>query len=92
MTAGISLIALVVPGFWQLLLILVLVLVLFGGKGKISSVMGDLAKGITSFRKGLQQDDEKAANNASPATKIPDARETVDVTPEHKADAARTEG
>ncbi len=89
MTAGIS-IALVVPGFWQLLLVLVLVLVLFGGKGKISSVMGDLAKGITSFKKGLS--DEEAARNASePASKVQDGRETLD--PERKAaDAARTEG
>lgn len=89
MTSG-TLIALVVPGFWQLLLVLVLVLVLFGGKGKISSVMGDLAKGITSFRKGLQ-DENKAADPSNPANKVQDARETLD--PERKAaEAARTEG
>lgn len=89
MTSG-TLIALVVPGFWQLLLILVLVLVLFGGKGKISSVMGDLAKGITSFRKGLTEE-EKNANPSNPANKVQDSRETLD--PERKAaDAARTEG
>ncbi len=87
MTTG--LIALVVPGIWQLLLVLVLVLVLFGGKGKISSVMGDLAKGITSFRKGLKDEEEQRA--AAAAAALADTRESVDVAPERKADAARTE-
>lgn len=87
MTTG--LIALVVPGFWQLLLVLVLVLVLFGGKGKISSVMGDLAKGITSFRKGLK-DEEEQRQAAAAAAAISETRET-DVAPERKADGARTE-
>ena len=36
-------------------------LLLFGGKNKISDVMGDVAKGIKSFKKGLNEDDEKTA-------------------------------
>lgn len=36
-------------------------LLLFGGKNKISDVMGDVAKGIKSFKKGLNEDDEKPA-------------------------------
>ena len=36
-------------------------LLLFGGKGKISDVMGDVAKGIKSFKKGLNEDDEHPA-------------------------------
>jgi len=47
-----------VPGWMQILVVLVLVLVLFGGRGKISEIMGDTAKGIRSFRKGLAEDDE----------------------------------
>jgi sec-independent protein translocase protein TatA len=35
-------------------------LVLFGGKGKISDIMGDVAKGIRSFKKGMSDDDEAA--------------------------------
>jgi sec-independent protein translocase protein TatA len=44
-------------------------LLLFGGKGKISDLMGDVAKGVKSFKKGLADDDEapKAAE-ASPRT------------------------
>ncbi len=53
----------------QIVVIAVVALILFGGRGKISSVMGDLAKGIKSFRKGLKEDD--------PA--IEDAGETIDV-------------
>ncbi|MDQ7018966.1 MAG: twin-arginine translocase TatA/TatE family subunit [Robiginitomaculum sp.] len=41
----------------QIIVVAVVALILFGGRGKISSVMGDLAKGIKSFRKGLKDDD-----------------------------------
>jgi sec-independent protein translocase protein TatA len=43
---------------WHLLLIAVVVLVLFGGRGKLSDIMGDFAKGIKSFKKGMSDDDE----------------------------------
>lgn len=43
---------------WHLLLIAVVVLVLFGGKGKLSDIMGDFAKGIKSFKKGITEEDE----------------------------------
>ena len=43
---------------WHWLIVLVVVLLLFGGSGKISTLMGDLAKGIRSFKKGLSEDDE----------------------------------
>jgi sec-independent protein translocase protein TatA len=42
-------------------------LLLFGGKGKISDIMGDVAKGIKSFKKGMADDDEAAAPPAAPA-------------------------
>ena len=44
-----------VPGFWQIAIIVVLVVLLFG-RGKISSLMGDVAKGIKSFKKGLSDE------------------------------------
>ncbi len=64
-------------GIWQILIVAALVLLLFGGRGKISSVMGDLAKGITSFRKGLK--DGEAEPKAEPKP-IPDQHETIDAT------------
>lgn len=45
---------------WHLLLIAAVALLLFGGKGKISNLMGDAAKGIKAFKDGLKDDaDEK---------------------------------
>lgn len=51
------------PGWQQLLIVLILVLILFGGRGRISSLMGDLAKGIRSFRSGLAEEEEKPAQS-----------------------------
>lgn len=59
----------------QLIIVGVLVLVLFGGRGKISSIMGDVAKGINSFKKGLK-DDPNADDDA--------ADDAIDVTPPKK--------
>ena len=39
------------------LLVAVVVLILFGGRGKISSLMGDFAQGIKAFKKGMSEDD-----------------------------------
>jgi len=46
------------PGWLQILLVVLLAVLLFGGRGKISELMGDVAKGIRSFRDGLKNDDE----------------------------------
>lgn len=43
----------------HLLLIAVVGLLLFGGRGKLSGLMGDAAKGIKAFREGLKDDDKK---------------------------------
>ena len=60
-------------GLPGLLLIAVVVLVLFG-RGKISSLMGEVGKGITSFKKGVAEGKEEIEKAA--------AEEAVDVTPE----------
>ena len=39
-------------GFWQIAVVVILVVLLFG-RGKISGIMGDVAKGIKSFKKGM---------------------------------------
>ena len=46
--------------FWQIAIVVVLVVLLFG-RGKISSLMGDVAKGIKSFKKGMS--DDSSTNN-----------------------------
>ena len=53
--------------FWQIAVVVVLVVLLFG-RGKISSLMGDVAKGIKSFKKGMSDDssskDDSSNNNS----------------------------
>ena len=46
--------------FWQIAIVVVIVVLLFG-RGKISSLMGDVAKGIKSFKKGMS--DDSSLNN-----------------------------
>jgi len=43
---------------WHILIVAIIILLLFGGRGKISELMGDLAKGIKSFRQGMSEPDE----------------------------------
>jgi sec-independent protein translocase protein TatA len=59
-------------GPWQILIILVIAVLVFGGRGKISSIMGDMGKGITSFKKGLKDGMETEKDHAE---------EAIDVTP-----------
>lgn len=49
---------------WHWLIFLVVALLLFGGSGKISSIMGDVAKGIKSFKRGMTEDDTPAPSPA----------------------------
>jgi sec-independent protein translocase protein TatA len=50
---------------WHWLIVGAVVLLVFGGKGKISDIMGDFAKGIKSFKKGLAEEDAKPEPAAS---------------------------
>ena len=52
----------------HLLLLGVVVLILFGGKGKISEIMGDVAKGIKSFKKGMSEDEDVVKKPEPPKT------------------------
>ena len=47
--------------FWKIAIVVVLVVLLFG-RGKISSLMGDVAKGIKSFKKGMSSDENNQTN------------------------------
>jgi sec-independent protein translocase protein TatA len=58
-------------------------LLLFGGKGKISDLMGDVAKGVKSFKKGLADDDEET-KAAPPAQRTIESHVGVDANDVHK--------
>jgi len=51
-------------GFWQIAIVVVLVVLLFG-RGKISSLMGDVAKGIKSFKKGMKDPVQDQSDNTT---------------------------
>jgi sec-independent protein translocase protein TatA len=53
---------------WHWIVVVVLFLLLFGGRGKISELMGDFAQGIKSFKKGMQDEDTV---KAEPVTQDP---------------------
>jgi sec-independent protein translocase protein TatA len=55
---------------WSHILIVLVLFVLLFGRGKISELMGDVAQGIKSFKKGIAEDDEKAEAAAEPEPKI----------------------
>ena len=54
---------------WHWIVVIGVVLLLFG-RGKISDLMGDVAQGIKSFKKGLQDDEKTAEKPAEPVTTI----------------------
>ena len=54
--------------FWQIAIVVVLVVLLFG-RGKISSLMGDVAKGIKSFKKGMKDPIQDQSESTPPEDK-----------------------
>jgi sec-independent protein translocase protein TatA len=56
---------------WHILLIAIVVLLLFGGRGKLSGLMGDAAKGIRAFRDGLKGEETAPPPAAPPAPPQP---------------------
>lgn len=62
------------PLHW--LIVAVVVLLLFGGRGKLSGLMGDAAKGIRAFQDGLKGEDKSAA--AEPAKPLPPVQSEKD--------------
>jgi sec-independent protein translocase protein TatA len=59
---------------WHWLIVIAIVALLFGGKGKISGLMGDLAKGIKAFKSGMKEDETAAG---SPPPQVPPPTNTA---------------
>jgi sec-independent protein translocase protein TatA len=75
---------------WHWLIVLAVVLVLFGGGGKISRLMGDFGKGLKSFKKGMKEDETEAAPEEGQKTLKSEQveAETEAAEPEPKKDEA----
>ena len=56
---------------WHWLIVLLVILLLFGGGSKLSNLMGDLAKGIKSFKKNMNEEDKDASMAADAAPPAP---------------------
>ena len=56
---------------WHWLIVLIVVLVLFGGGGRISTLMGDVARGLKSFKKNMADDEPAEGAISSPIVQIP---------------------
>jgi sec-independent protein translocase protein TatA len=63
----------------EIIIILGLLLLVFGGKGKISGMMSDMAKGIKSFRKGMKEGDDVDTSQTTSGALV---SEPINVTPE----------
>ena len=55
---------------WHWMLFLAVALLLFGGKGKISDIMGDVAKGVKSFKKGMADDEVVDKAGSTPVAPV----------------------
>ncbi len=64
-------------GIWQVVLILLIVLILFGA-GKLPKVMGDVAKGVKNFKSGLKDEDDDEKKAITSETDAPVGQATVD--------------
>lgn len=71
---------------WHWLIVGIIVLLLFG-KGRFSDMMGDVAKGLKSFKKGMAEDD--TVEPAKP-TQMIEGRSAADIIAEHEAKKAAT--
>jgi sec-independent protein translocase protein TatA len=65
----------------EIIIILAILLLLFGGRGKISGMMADMAKGIRSFRKGMKENEEVDTSQTTSGALV---SEPINVTPDNK--------
>jgi sec-independent protein translocase protein TatA len=73
---------------WHWLIVGAIVLIVFGGKGKVSDVMGDFAKGIKAFKKGMQDDEPVAKAPAEPPRTLEQTPPPPPPPPVHAQDPA----
>jgi sec-independent protein translocase protein TatA len=78
---------------WHWIVVIAVVLLLFGGRGKISELMGDFAKGIKAFRKGMSEEEKtETAKTESPKSLEHQPAPASDTTaPSHLQHRAATE-
>ena len=51
---------------WHWVIVLIIVVILFGGRGKLSSLMGDIGTGLRNFKRGMNKDNDEEASESQP--------------------------
>ena len=72
-------------GFWQIAIVVILVVLLFG-RGKISDLMGDVAKGIKSFKKGMSDNSNPSNQDTSSSSNQDTSSSNQDTSSKDKED------
>ena len=75
---------------WHWVVVAVIVMLLFGGRGKISGLMGDFAEGIKAFKKGMAEDTKAAETKAEPVKTIEPAATTTKTETERRTEGVRS--
>jgi len=68
---------------WHILIVIAVLLLLFGGRGRVSNLMGDLAKGMKAFKSGMKDEPEGPQPDVAPKVIASDAAATRASQPEH---------
>ncbi len=78
-------------GIWQWVVVLAIVLILFGGRGKVSALMGDFGKGLKSFKKGMKGEEEAPESKESKEPKVlkSEQADTIEQSVKNKDQAAK---
>ena len=74
---------------WHWIIVLLVVMVLFGGRGKISSLMGDFAQGIKAFKKGMSEEEKTAEAEPTKSIDHP-AGAAAKTEPERRPESVRS--
>jgi len=77
---------------WHWLVVLVVVALVFGGRGRLSGIMGDAAKGIKAFREGLKGDEEPPKAEEPPPKPLPKASTVEDAKPKRTRAKTKANG
>jgi len=68
-----------IGSFWHWIVVGAILLLVFGGRGKISEMMGDVAKGIKAFKRGMSEEETADAKKSDAPVKSIDHQATADV-------------
>jgi sec-independent protein translocase protein TatA len=78
---------------WHWIVVAFIVMLVFGGRGKISQLMGDFAQGIKAFKKGMTEDDKAATDEpAKPDPKTIEGAKPADPLKQHAQPERKFEG